>query len=62
MPPEARTHMRRSDLFGRHEIVHSLHYDLRREKVPEVLSYNRLCVANRDELDTINATHRNAYS
>ena len=32
------------------------------KKCQEVLSYNRLCVANRDELDTINATHRNAYS
>jgi protein-histidine N-methyltransferase len=32
------------------------------KKCQELLSYNRLCVANRDELDTINATHRNAYS
>ena len=32
------------------------------KRVQEMLSYNRLCVANRDELDTINATHRNAYS
>jgi histone-lysine N-methyltransferase SETD3 len=32
------------------------------KKCQEVLSYNRLCVANRDELDTINATHRNACS